>query len=454
MKAGWEMLNNRYLAVFILGAVSMAAGAAEPPQDGERGAASHLPAGFATVGVLRVAAEYDDREFRIHYEFPTDEPSWYHQYWVYKDGAWVRHGQGASGPDPHGLYEDRISMLLDDGAVEGFDRYGGWMTAHEGMRTLDSAAATEEVKAHPKLGADMGRRDVRKYLPQSREVADPAEISWSALKDDAALERLREDGVFLDLWQWRAHRSHPVGYADNGYVAHYRLSSEGRSMFTDNWDDEADRPAYMFDPKVTDRVALRWDELVAGEYGQDDPYFISEDNAVAFDPEHKWQDGDVLPQRFLRQPDGSRGAIRASGGYSDGAWRITLSRSLETPNPKDSKSLAEGEIYNVAFAVHAGAVGARWHLVSLPQKLGLGRDDADIRARRVKAPLDDEELDWVEIPLTYPGQVTWQWLNSDHSGSRMVRAGKQGVRDFHNLEQLKAFILEHERELIGNGGSK
>ncbi len=409
-------------------------------QDHERNI--HVPDQQGEPEILRVGAVYNERQFRLYYEFEVDQPSWYHQYWRREGDEWVAYGSGAPGPGPHHLYEDRISMMLDDGSVEGFDRYGGWMLVHEGMRTLSSGVSSDKVKEHEKLGREMGRSDVRKYLPGTRD-ADAGETSWDRLMPDDELEALRDDGYFLDLWQWRAHRSHPMGHADNTLVAHYRLSSEGRSMFVHNRNEDGDGPAYMFDPDKTGRHALDWDKLIAREYGQEDDYYLSEDRAVAYDPEHDWREGDVLPRRLLRQPDGSRGAITASGNYRDGAWRIVLTRELDAPDARDSKNLEHGKTYNVAFAVHSGGVGARWHRVSLPQTLGLGVDGVDIPATRVK-DLDKAEPDWVEIPLIYPGQVTWQWLNSDHPGARMVREGELGVRDQHALEELMEFIVNNE----------
>ncbi len=408
----------------------------------------YLPVESDRQDVIRVDMVYNDSHVQLRYEYATDNPSWYHQYWVFRDGDWVRKGDGSGGPDAHGLYEDRISMMLDDGSVNGFDRYGGWMLIHDGMRTLTSAAERDAVRAHPKLGEAMGRSDVRKYLPGTRN-AEPEQISWHKIRDDDELAAMQKAGEFLDLWQWRAHRSHPMGHADNGYVLHYRLSSEGRSMFTTNWDDEGGHPAWMLDPDQVGSPALDWERLVAREYGQDDVYFISEDNAVPFDPDYAWQEGDVIPQRFLRQPDGSRGAIHSAGRYEDGAWRIRLTRTLDAPNALDSKTLSDGGLYTVAFAVHSGAVGARWHRVSLPLQLSLGEHDtADIIARRVDGDLDAAPPEWTEVDLIYPGQITWQWLHSDdHPGNPFVRAGELRVWDQHDPATLSEFIADHERQL-------
>ncbi len=409
---------------------------------------------------LRVGAVYNDEAIQIRYEFATEAPSWYHQYWVYEvegrgsGGEWVRYGSGGPEPDEHGLYEDRISMLLDDGDV-GLDRYGGFMTAHEGMRGLTGAAGADEVRAHPHLGETLGRSDVRKYIPQSREDGDGA-ADWAAVRDEAELEAMRERGEFLDLWQWRAHRSHPLGYADNGYVLEYRHSSAGRGMFTDNWDDEAEQPRWMYDPDEAGFRALDRERLFAGDYDQDDLYYLSEGHATDFDPDHPWEDGDVLPQRFLQEPDGSRGAIRADGGYEDGAWRVRLTRSLEAPDPTDSHALEPGEVYDVAFAVHEG-VGQRWHRVSMPHTLALAGEagdapEADIVATYTEGDLDEAEVAWADIGLIYPGQMTWDWLidrgRGGHPGAGHVLGGEDAIGDEHRLPQLQDYLLYEERRRI------
>lgn len=375
--------------------------AVEQAPEVEVAPAETAPAGDA----LYVSAVYNEHDLQLRLRYVTDHPIWYHQYLVYRDGDWVRYGSGSEGPDEHGLYEDRISVMWDDGSVEGFAEMGGYTTVHQGMRSTRSAVDADAVREHPHLGETLGRSDVRKFIVESREEDADSHELWSAVRSEAELQALREAGIFLDLWQWRAHRSHPVGYADNGYVLDYRHSSAGRSMYTDNVNPDTGEPQWMYDVEQAGVHALRFDQLVARAYGQDDPYYLSEATAVPFDPDHVWEDGDALPHRFLREPDGSRGAIRSSGGYHDGAWEIALTRSLEAPNPLDSKGFEDGGHYHVAFSVHTGGAGAHHHLVTMPVRFGFGVD-ADITAQQVEGSLDDAEAEWTRLILIDPGDPT------------------------------------------------
>jgi len=357
--------------------------------------------------VLEVAGYFDDQDLYLWLRFPTEDPSWYHQYLVYEDGAWIRYGSGSDGPDPHGLYEDRISMMWGDGSVRNFAQAGGYVTVHQGMRSTRSEVDPDQVREHPHLGGELGRSDVRKFLRESRDEGSGQPL-WASVRPPEELMALREEGRFLDLWQWRAHRSNPIGYADNGYVLDYRHSSKGRSMYTDNVDAETGLPAMMFDLERTGIHALRLEKLVAGEYGQGDFYYLAESFAVPFDPDHAWEEGDTLPHRLLREPDGSRGAIRAEGRYADRAWRVLLRRSLQSPDPLDSLTFVPGATYDAAFAVHTGSTGSHHHLVSIPVTIGLDAE-ARIRLPRVDSgerPSPDQ-LDWHAIELFEPGDPTF-----------------------------------------------
>ena len=121
---------------------------------------------------LRTRVAYD-RE-RLHFQFRWDQPDpggWIHDMLVYHEGEWQQFADPSpwvSNDDGHtGFYEDRLSFFLDDGSVRGFEEFAGWLTTHEGMRSLPSAASTADVTSHPHYGDRLGTSDIRKFLPQT-----------------------------------------------------------------------------------------------------------------------------------------------------------------------------------------------------------------------------------------------------------------------------------------------
>lgn len=64
--------------------------------------------------------------------------------------------------------------------------------------------------------------------------------------------------------------------------------------------------------------------------------------------------------------------------------------------------------------------GGRWHYISLPASLGLGRA-GDIVAQRFEGAVPTWSGPWTPIELFYPGQVSWPHLNStQHAGAEFA----------------------------------
>ena len=141
------------------------------------------------------------------------------------------------------IYEDRLSMMVDDGSVPMFAEQGCWLSCHDGMRDIPDLAATDDVKAHPLLGGVLKKSDVRKFLPSTRADDD---ATWDDTKSPEEIAEIKTAGGFVDLMQWRGHRSRPIDMADDGYVLEYRLTDQGKSVFSKNWDKAANQPKYMF----------------------------------------------------------------------------------------------------------------------------------------------------------------------------------------------------------------
>jgi len=330
---------------------------------------------------LSVQAAYDAKNLYLRYEWKTDQPfpGSEHQYLRFDGKEWKVWGFPKldkvvqDGKQP-GIYEDRMSIMIDDGKVAGFAQQGCWLTCHDGQRDMPNQFTKEEVAANPMLTA-IKKGDVRKYLPDSR--TNP--LDWKTGKTVEELAKLKGEGKFVDLIQWRAHRSHAVGMADDGYVMEWRLSDAGKDMFGGNADATTHEPKFMWDVKKVGYKSITADQLRKGDH-----FLVREQNAVPFDPTAGWKEGDLIPDYIVSREDakGSAADNNAIGAWKDGKWTVVLVRPLGLTNP-DDKTLKEGGVYNVGFAVHDDNITTRGHQVSFVKTLGLGVK-ADIEA--VKLP--------------------------------------------------------------------
>jgi len=330
---------------------------------------------------LSVQAAYDAKNLYLRYQWKTNnpQPGTEHQYLRFDGKAWQVWGFPRldkvvqDGKQPP-IYEDRMSIMIDDGKVPGFAQQGCWLTCHDGSRDMAKQASKEEAAANPLLAA-LKKGDLRKYLPETR--TDPAD--WKTGKTVQDIAQLKADGKFVDLIQWRAHRSNAVGMADDGYVLEYRLSDAGKDMFSANADAATHTPKFMWDARKVGYKSITADQLRKGDH-----FLIREQNAVPFDPNAGWKEGDMIPDYIVSREDakGSAADNNAIAAWKDGMWTVVLIRPLGLTNG-DDKMLKAGAVYNVGFAVHDDNITTRGHHVSYVKTLGLGAK-ADIEA--VKLP--------------------------------------------------------------------
>lgn len=330
---------------------------------------------------LTVQAAYDAKNAYLRFQWKTQSASPGTEYpYVRFDGKeWKGYGGPGlnkavqEGKQP-AIYEDRMSVMIDDGKVPGFARQGCWLTCHDGERDMPKVATKDEVAANALMSA-IKRNDVRKWLPATR--TDP--MDWKSGKSLDEIAKIKAAGGFLDLIQWRAHRSNPVGMADDGYVLEWRNFDAGKNMFSSNVDAKTKLPRYMWDAKKTGYKAITAAELRKGDH-----FLVRDQNTVAFDPNAGWKDGDMLPSYALSRAEaaGSAADNGAIGEWKNGMWTVVIIRPMGLANP-DDKALKDGGVYNVGFAVHDDNITTRGHHVSFPLKVGFGVD-ADIKA--VKLP--------------------------------------------------------------------
>ena len=274
------------------------------------------------------------------------------------------------------VYEDRLNMMIDDGSVPNFANQGCWLTCHRGERDMPGQPTAAEVAANPLFQA-IKRADVRKYLPSTRTDAD---ASWDKGKSLDEINKIKASGAFLDLIQWRVHRSNPAGMADDGYVLEWRNFDAGRNMFASNMDPKTKQPRFMYDAKKTGNKALAIDNIRKVTNAM-----VPGQNAVPFDPNAGWKEGDLVSQYFVdgKLAEGSAADNKyARGTWANGTYTVVWARPLNLKNA-DDKPLTEGKAYNFAFAVHDDNMTSRGHHVSFPVTVGFGAK-ADIEATQIK----------------------------------------------------------------------
>ncbi len=427
-------LHRPAVLLFVIVAAALFTGGAVMGQQGKKN--FYIPKDLNAE--LNVRAAFNDEEVFFQFEWSSVSMGIYHDYLRFQGGKWVKTSGSSPGPHPLKLYEDRVSLLLDDGSVRFFDSAGGYVTIHERMRYLSNQSPKSEVKKHPYLGGKKKKTDVRKYNPETRTSG-----RWEDIVTEEELKQLKKNGVFLDMWMWRAHRGNPIGAVDDMWIHEYRNGDSGKSAYSTNWDKKKKQPKFMFDAEKTGFVALKWADVRALKLTQKDTYFISHLNSTPFDPSRAWKEGDTIPRRILREPKGSRADIKGKGFWKDGKWKVEMRRLLDTGND-DDKQLRNQRRYTVAFAIFKNYTGSRWHHISFPMSLGMGVN-ADLEARKFSGGAPPwGKIPWKKLTLFYPGQVTWEWLTSSaHAGMSDVLEG-QACTNCHTPALMGKYSVEHE----------
>ncbi len=330
---------------------------------------------------FQVAYDSENAYFRAQWKTRNPYPGEAHPFVRFDGKEWKPYGYPKldavvqKGEQP-GIYEDRFSIIIDDGGVPAFANQGCWLTCHTGQRDNPKSATRTDVQANPLYQA-LKQNDVRKYLPSTRT---DAEASWDKGKSAEEIAKLKATGAFLELMQWRAHRSNPVGMADDGYVLEYRLGDAGGNPFGSNVDPKTREPRFMYDEKKAGKKAL-----AAGDIRKLPTALIRGENAVPFDPNAGWKEGDLIPEYALNR-EGAKGSgadnKNVKGVWNNGMWTVVWVRPLNLANP-DDKTLAAGKAYNFSFAVHDDNITTRGHHVSFPVTVGFGAKAA-IEATRLK----------------------------------------------------------------------
>ncbi|MEJ2157196.1 MAG: ethylbenzene dehydrogenase-related protein [Desulfobacteraceae bacterium] len=136
-----------------------------------------------------------------------------------------------------------------------------------------------------------------------------------------AVEKPREKA---EMWHWKAVRSNPVGYTEDGYVTTNptKKPEEGRkrdagsdTKAKSNRTNDKSKPAFMQDPS---KPASIQDSLLVSQAVEIKDYSI-------------FKEGDEIPGYMLFTDwKGSFADVRTQGTWQDGGWTVMMSRKLDT----------------------------------------------------------------------------------------------------------------------------
>jgi hypothetical protein len=424
---------------------------------------------------VTVQTAYNDDTMFFHISWEGDRGDT-HDYLHFTGGQWQREGwprrdaQATIDNDPlrgptnatSTIYESRVTWMVDDptgpNAVAGFGEYGCYKTCHDNSRAMPEWDPST---------------DLTKYLNDGEAGS-------------------------LDLWHHRLHRANPIGASDDQFVstvppggeAGGRVRDTGTSVWQTNGLDQDGNPTYVIDPSTSnglfaiDYAALFTDPArmfqnpgtaLLGPGPVVDGY----DYATAVMEGYVAQEGDTVPRRRLRTPDGSAGDITSfgttftpsAGDPLFGRWDSNTQRLLDTGNADDT-ALAVGGVYNVGFAVHTGKVTVRDHYVSFPQTLSIGGAGGDIDAVQIAGSGTGTLPDFTDT-VTYPpaainfflpGIASLEFVNGEntglvyvdpvndlpvdqnHAGSTALLTQGLGCRDCHTVADSDPF------EPVNGGG--
>lgn len=125
----------------------------------------------------------------------------------------------------------------------------------------------------------------------------------------------KDDGLRLDLWNWKSGRTARFGFADDR-----TLDFKGM---------EGDTPGELFVPNSRARLDGKEAEIFSPG---DAPIFDADNETIGkeFRPA-----GSVAPGYITERPIGSRADVAAITEYRDHRWTVILHRSLRTADPRD-----------------------------------------------------------------------------------------------------------------------
>lgn len=282
---------------------------------------------------------------------------------------------------------DEIYFLCEwDDPTASFTRGGSWSFASGAWDKPNSTQSEDRISFFWPIGAITGTPQntggcmtkCHMYYPTD---TDP-HVSTHGIVDDAWLESGR-----ADMWHSKAARGGAylsasgsnltidpttfevtggsfsmLGYADDKYVGVWaddatngedggRYGDAGTSSYSHNRIGDKSRPKWMEKNPVdyADAMVLTQDEIDAGECVGDADTGVSDADAAIYWPKYQALTA-IVPERILRQCDGSRSDLLFGAVWNNGIWTAEFSRKLNTGNDDDIQftDFSQEYLFNIA----------------------------------------------------------------------------------------------------------
>jgi hypothetical protein len=141
---------------------------------------------------------------------------------------------------------------------------------------------------------------------------DTFTFKWNMDSKEKDLSNFSDDSYTADIWYWKAHRTDPVGYADD--KRHILSDTPGKKA--KELTSRSGKKRYLM--RLGDKGKSAQKKQILSEYK-----------------------GDVVAQYKARKPEGSRADIKANGTWRKGIWTIEFGRNLKTGNADDIQFMAD-----------------------------------------------------------------------------------------------------------------
>jgi hypothetical protein len=318
-------------------------------------------AGGTMPGDITLRALYDSDN--IYIQKTWDDPT----FSIARGGSWSWDNVEQMWRTSSGHSEDRANIQWDIDAT-GFADQGCMVKCH-----IDSYSYLD----NPDDITDMWHMKAARSLPANgaSQVGTPTLDGLEATAGE----------FHLDGWSDDKHVTYDENMGAEGDGG--RHGDEGSSTYGRNRNATKAAPKFIeTDPDDwIDAMVLLQSEIDDGETITADP---AEDGYSGTDVAAAWAKydalGAVVPERILREPEGSRGDIHEAAIWKDGTWTVELERKLVTENDDDVQFDDMMRTYSFGVATidngggedhnyHSGA----YHMVFAPEfeKFGSGSED-------------------------------------------------------------------------------